>query len=223
MKIRRKLEWEYVGKPGDPYTRIEELVFYEIFQANVYNIKPEDIKNKNVLDVGGHFGMFTLFANALEAKQIVGIEANPASFAVYVQNTKDIKNLKVMNAACTNRSGDTVTISIDGMGSRINKGSTNIGTISLEHALSWFPDNEDVVVKMDIEGAEHLIIPNTDPVIIRDRVSILTIEIHDESISGPGNTIDGLKNYITNLGYRIDWQGWYSHSKDTSVIKFIRK
>lgn len=223
MKIIRKFNWEYVPVPDDPYTTVERLIFYEIFQANVYSVLFEEINNRNVLDVGGHFGFFSILASFFNAKQILGIEANPINFIKYLENTKEIKNAKAIHAACTNRTGDIVSISNDGMGSRINTGDMLVTTISFADALNSFSDKKDVVVKMDVEGAEHLILKNIDPNLFKDRVSILTLEIHDEIISGIGNSTESLKNYICNLGYDITWQGWYTHSKDTCIVKFARK
>ena len=224
MNIKKNLTWEYVPKGTEPFFEtIETFLFQEIFQTNVYSTVLEEIKNQNVLDIGAHFGFFTILASLLEAKQILSIEANPFNFTRFLKNTKDIKNLKAINAACTGQSGDILNISNDGMASRINTGSVPTTTVSFADALSFFPDKEKVFVKMDIEGAEHLIIKNTNPDLFREKVSIITLEMHDEVISGPGNTIESLKTYLLNLGYSITWQGWYTHSKDTCIVKFARK
>ena len=208
----------------------DSYIFAEMFEWNVYQVFKEDIENKNVLDIGGHIGMFSIQAHDLGAKQIIGVEANPVNFTKYVKNTKEIKNIKAINAACTNKTGDLLTISIDGVYSQINKGNTTVSTVALADALNWFPDNEDVVVKMDVEGAEHLIIPYTDPEIIRNRVSTLTIEIHDEVVSGTGKTIKGLRNYITNIGFTQTWEGYlYTNTSSgkkvneaVTMYKFVR-
>lgn len=208
----------------------DSYIFAEMFEWNVYQVFEKDLKDKNVLDIGGHIGMFTIQAHDLGAKQIIGIEANPVNFIKYVKNTRDIKNLKAINAACTHKTGELLNISIDGVYSQINKGDTTVSTVALSDALSWFPDNEDVVIKMDVEGAEHLILPNTDPTIIRNRVSMLTIEIHDETVSGPGKTIKGLRNYIANLGYTQTWEGYlYTNTVNgrktneaVTMYKFVR-
>ena len=205
-------------------------IFQEMFEWNVYQVFEEDIKGKCVLDVGGHFGMFSLLAHDLGAKQIIAIEANPVNFVNYVKNTKEINNVKVINAACTNITGDILTISIDGVRSQINKGNTNVSTVSLTDALEWFPNNEDIVLKMDIEGAEHLVLPGTSPTLLKDRVSTIVIEIHSEEISGEGNTIEKLKNYIVSIGYDIAWVGGFYTNTETgkdpnmliAIYKFIR-
>lgn len=208
----------------------DEYIYTEMFDWNVYQVFEQDLKNKNVLDVGGHFGMFTLQAHDLGAKQIIGIEANPINFVRYIQNTKEIKNLKAINAACTNKTGDLLSISIDGVYSQINKGSTTVSTISLLDALEMFNTNEDIVLKMDIEGAEHLAIPNTDPETLLKKVSIITIEIHGEKVSGPERTIKNLKDYIVSVGYKEVWEGKFftntldgkKDNNDIAIYKFIK-
>ena len=208
----------------------DEYIFTEMFEWNVYQVFEKDIKNKNVLDIGGHIGMFTIQAYELGAKQIIGIEANPINFIKYIQNTKDIKNLKAINAACTDKTGDLLTISIDGVHSQINKGDTTVSTISLTDALELFNSNEDVILKMDVEGAEHIILPNIDPEVLLKKVPIITIEIHGENVSGLGNTIKKLRDYIVSIGYIQVWEGVFftntpagkKDNNDIAMYKFVR-
>jgi len=190
-----------------PHLKLQdEFVYSEIFDWNVYNVTPEEITSKNILDIGGHFGMFDLYCNDLNAKQIITVEANPNNFVKLLQNTKDIACYKAINAAVTNNTGDFITIEDKGCQSRINQGNITISTISLTDIISWFPVNEDIVLKMDIEGAEYDIFLKS-PSFIFQRFKTIYIEIHDESVAGPGKHIDLLHQYIQNLGFIVKWQG----------------
>lgn len=221
---------ELISPPRSYLKAQNEFVYAEMYDWNVYQANREDLLNKNVLDVGGHFGMFTTVAFDHGAKQIIALEPNPVNFATFLNNTKDMPNVKGINVACTAKTGEVVKISIDGVFSQLDKGDTPVTTISLADALNLFPAEEQVVLKMDVEGAEHLIIPGTDKAVF-SRVSDIFIEIHDELISGPGNTIDSLLNYICNLGYDMAWVGkfftTYEKTSTTNnnvvVAKFKRK
>ena len=207
----------------------DDFVYTEIFDWNVYQVRPEEIAGANVLDIGGHFGMFNLYCNDLGAKQIVTVEANPNNFVTLLKNTKDITNFKAINAAVTTNTGDFINISNEGCQSRINEGDLKVSTVSLTDVVSWFPDNEDIVLKMDIEGAEYSLFLNTPSFVFR-RFNKIYIELHEESIAGPGNKISVLDSYIKSLGFNCDWEGrFYTNevsgkvsNNDIAVFKYTR-
>lgn len=207
----------------------DEFVYDEIFNWNVYELKNFEVKDQNVLDIGCHFGMFTLFAHDLGAKQIISVDADPINFSRFLKNTVEIKNLKAINVAVTSRTGDTVTIDSKGCQTAINTGTVTVGTVSLYDIVGWFPENEKIILKMDIEGAEYDVIRNA-PREVFDRFSIITMEIHSEKISGLGNHIDDLINYIIGLGFKVIWKGTFFTdtpqgrmiNPDIVVVKFIR-
>jgi FkbM family methyltransferase len=132
------------------YKELDPFVYEEMFNWNVYQLFEHEVKNKNVLDVGGHFGAFSNVCNDYGAKRIIAIEANPYNYLKYIQYTKSISNVKAVNAALTSKTGDLVTINNKGSESKIGTGDINIGTISLKDAVNLFPDNEDIYLKIQI-------------------------------------------------------------------------
>ena len=207
----------------------DDFVYTEIFEWNVYQVQPNEIANANILDIGGHYGMFDLYRRDLGAKQIIAVEANPNNFVTLLKNTKDIFNLKAINAAVTTKTGDFINISDKGCQSRINEGELKVSTVSLTDVVNWFPDNEDIVLKMDIEGAEYPLFLNTPSFVFR-RFNKIYIELHDESVAGPGNKISMLDNYIKSLGFNCDWEGRFFTNEaagkvsnnDIGVFKYTR-
>lgn len=193
----------------------DDFVYTEVFDWNVYQALPEEIHNQNILDIGGHYGMFNLFCNEYNPKQIITVEASPVNFVKLLNNTKNIRNLKAINAAVTTKTGDFITISNDGCQSQINKGNTTVSTVSLVDVVDWFPDNEDIVLKMDIEGAEYPLFFDS-PSFIFKRFNRIYIELHEESIAGPGNTIKRLNTFIQNeLRFKSVWEGRFFTNTDT--------
>jgi hypothetical protein len=96
--------------------------------------------------------------------------------------------------------------------------------------VNWFPDNEDIVLKMDIEGAEYPLFFNSPSFIFR-RFKRIYIELHEESIAGPGNTIKKLDNFIqNNLNFKSVWEGRFftntntgkESNNDIAVFKYER-
>jgi len=202
------MKYEYLKQQDD-------FVYTEIFEWNVYQAFSEEIYNENILDIGGHYGMFNLFCNEYNPKQIITVEANPNNFAKLLANTKNIRSLKAINAAVTTNTGDFITISNDGCQSQVNKGNISVSTVSLTDVVNWFPDNEDIVLKMDIEGAEYPLFFNSPSFIFR-RFKRIYIELHEESIAGPGNTIKKLDNFIqNNLNFKSVWEGRFFTNTNT--------
>jgi len=192
----------------------DDFVFTEIFVWNVYQAKPEEIAGANVLDIGGHFGMFDIYCSDLDAKQIITVEANPNNFATLLKNTKAINNIKAINAAVTNNTGDLITINNDGCKSQTGKGDISISTVSFLDVIDMFPSNEDILLKMDIEGAEYSLFFNTPKSVFR-RFKHIYIELHEESVAGPGNTIAKIDKYIKDLGFDGVWEGRFFTNKET--------
>lgn len=192
----------------------DDFVFTEIFVWNVYQAKPEEIAGANILDIGGHYGMFDILCSDLGAKQIITVEANPNNFVTLLKNTKTINNIKAINAAVTNNTGDLITINNDGCKSQIGKGDISVSTVSFLDVIDMFPSNEDILLKMDIEGAEYSLFFNT-PEYVFKRFKHIYIELHEESVAGPGNNIAKIDKFIKDLGFDGVWEGRFFTNKET--------
>jgi FkbM family methyltransferase len=208
------------------------FVYDEQFEWNVYQVFDEEIKGKNVLDIGGHFGFFTIKAHDMGAKRIVAVEANPFNYVKYLKNTKDLTNLRSINAACMPKTGEMVTINNDSGGSTVGLPGTTVTTVCLADVISWFPDNEDIVMKVDVEGSEFPIILESAPELIR-RCNIVVLEIHGpQHTHKPEYTVERLVNHMLYLGYAVTWVGNYytnwdgtkpmGNVMDLFIYKFVR-
>lgn len=204
---------------------LDDFVYKEIFDWNVYNMDSMNIMNKNVLDIGGQYGMFTIQANDLGAGKIITVEANPVNFEHLKKNTNYIKNLELINAAVSS-STTPVSISIEGGHSEVGKPGTTVNTVSLSHLTSLFEG--DIVLKMDIEGSEYDVLYTAPKDVIR-RFNIMAIEMHEFK---EGQSIKDLYNYIISLGYeevalktyfKLDSGGNKIPINDFLVYKFVRR
>ena len=205
----------------------DEFVYDEIFEWNVYQIFSVDIYNQNVLNIGGHYGMFDILCSTYNPKQMIAVEANPNNFAKLLFNTKHLRNFKAINAAVTTKTGDLLTISNEGGRSKLNEGNITVSTISFEDIVSLFPNNEDILLKMDIEGAEHDIVFNTSPAIFK-RFKKIYMEFHEWPAP---HTSAKTNEYILSLGFEKEWEGTYFtddnngnrvYSTDASVVIYRR-
>jgi FkbM family methyltransferase len=213
---------------NDFFKQVDPFVYDEMFTWNVYQANKEEYTNANVLDVGGHYGLFTYLAHTLGAKRIIAVEANPFNYLNYIKNTRDIPGVTAVNAAVSTDYGKLVTISNNSEKSTIGEGDINIATIRLSDAVELFPENEDIILKMDIEGAEYDALYNTPLNVLRKFKSI-AIEIHQ--FPGSNNKFEHLETFLQNVGFSIAHKGtFYTDMPDgtrvgndiIAVYKFVR-
>lgn len=176
----------------------EAFVYYATFIAGEYNdlkIREDDI----VIDAGANVGDFTIKA-AHKAKKgkVIAIEPIPEYVEIIKQNVSinSLNNVEIINAALSNTTGLT-KISIDSVSSSIiskKDYSIEVQTITLNDVLKRLPSKKEVVLKMDIEGAERLVFE--DPSFL-DRVRELSIELHGSE------NIQTITSILKQNGYKI--------------------
>jgi len=188
------------------FKQVDPFVYDELFTWNVYQANKDEYKNANILDIGGHYGLYTYLCHTLGAKNIVAVEANPYNYLHFIKNTLDIPNVKVINAAVSNESGKIVTIDNNSEKSTVGKGDINVATVTLKDVVQIFPENEDIILKMDIEGAEYNALYNTSTDVLR-RFSSIAIEMHEFPDSG--HKFNDLDRYIQNAGFKQVWHGTF--------------
>lgn len=193
---------------------INPYVYDEIFDWNVYRVTPEELNNANVLDIGGHYGFFSCLCAAYNAKRILGVEANPYNYLQYINTTKDCANVRAINAALYKEPNKLVSIANDSEKSILGKGDINVATVTLEQLLPYF-NNEDVFLKMDIEGAEYDILYNTSVPTLR-RFSTIAIEMH-EFPDSPHKFVE-LDAHIRYCGFATAWRGVFYTKYDDNVV-----
>ena len=160
-----------------------ESVYKEIIEDNQYKIDIDDLRGKNVLDIGANNGVFSLLAKAYGAKKIVAVESNPEVFNLLESNIKGT-DIIAINKAALARSGEKVSIgrteaysNIDGRCYVVSDKDGNIDTISLVDLFKNF-DNDDIVLKMDCEGSEYEILMHSQMLDVK-RFSTILIEMHE--------------------------------------------
>jgi FkbM family methyltransferase len=198
------------------YKAEDSFIYNEMFVWNVYGACEEEIKNMNVLDIGGHYGSFSNICNDLGAKQIIAVEANPFNYLKFIKYTKDIPNIKCINAAITDNYGEIVTIDNRGGCSTVGNGTINVATITLKDVVDLFPSNEDIFLKIDIEGGEYKAFYSSESSTIR-RFKYIAMELHQGEHP---NSYQELDNYIKSLGYiELTRGSFFINNKDGSVTE----
>lgn len=148
-------------------------------------------QNVTIVDIGAHFGYFSLFAacNSGKDSKIIAVEPDKRNYKQLEKNISDCNadNISIFNYAAGDRSGHT----------RLYQGKNpNHSIVPGYLLLDRNPDFDEVEVKtleeivrennltqidflkMDCEGAEYTIIEST-PDTILDRIKTISMEFHD--------------------------------------------
>ncbi len=172
-------------------------------------VRPGD----TVIDVGANLGYYTLAAAKLVGStgQVHAFEASPLTLPWLQQNAalNPFANIQVHGVAVTDRCGTTTfhTAPADraGYSSLRNLGDdtrsvVTVPTVSLDSLLDELPRTR--LVKIDVEGAELLVLRGMDRLLARDR-PFLILESDDAFLRQLGATAAALCGFLTSRGYEL--------------------
>jgi len=191
---------------ADAYDAIEENLFY-----NVY-FKTEELSDADtVVDLGAHVGAFTLYAllNCKYGSRIISIEPNPYAFKILINNAilfrrirSDIELYPLNVAVWSSRSlvplkltswSENVHVTRPSSEGKSAKKTIHVCALTMFDILK-ICKGKNVVLKIDIEGAEYEIFKNSTW-LEDERISHIAVEIH-------GN-IEPIVKVLKNSGFQV--------------------
>lgn len=176
----------------------------------------------NIIDIGGHYGYFSIFAhqNTDKDSQIISIEPSQENFKQLNKNIADcnIKNLRSINAAIGAQNGVSKLYKGQNVNHSIVENYTlsadsafeNITTKTLETVMQEHNIEKIDFLKLDCEGAEYAILEQT-PAAVFDKITTISMEFHDlKDQRYTGETIINilLKNKFTIVKYQYEKTNW---------------
>jgi len=183
-------------------------IYNEIFNENCYDITPEQVRGKTVIDIGANIGAFSLFAGSLNAKKIYAVEPVSSTFMQLCANINKskFKNIVPIKNAVTSVEGEFVNISLTSNpghnGLFINSSTQEtVYTTSLNEILQKIDDN-DVLLKLDCEGSEYDIIFSTSPESMK-KVSRIVLESHSD-LNPNYKGFEILENKLKEFGFQAE-------------------
>lgn len=164
--------------------------------------------NDVFLDVGASVGQWSIWA-CPEVKLVVALEPNKAAYRWLLRNTKRYKNIRRLNLAAWSISGNIDSWVELGLGStsytvrphQSNRAQKRVpvSAIGLDNLVSSLnAPMENIVVKIDVEGAELQVLDGASELLKKARVVIL--EVHQPKLS---QKIQSLQGIFQRLGYEI--------------------
>lgn len=211
---------------GDTRDMIQQYIYFfglwepELTAWITSRLSPGDV----FIDVGANIGYYSLLASTLVGRsgRVVAIEASPAIFRQLQENLarNGVGNVRSVNVAVSDRKGIV----------QLFRGPDhNIGETSVFPAAGFVPDDsveaaplEEVIprkelasarlIKIDIEGAERLVVPGIESLLHSSRTDLeLIVEFHPQYLTEPGQRADDLVKLVNSTGffaYRLENDYW---------------
>ena len=164
----------------------EERLYEEIFINNEYDITFEDMKDREIIDIGANCGMFSMKSVMMGAKKVVSVEPvqkTKDKFQSFVDRANFNDKITILKNAVSDIEGKEITISHNP-----NSGSNSIynvkddcelvSTITLSKLMQYVNGN-NILLKIDCEGSEYDIILNANSEDM-NRITKIVIEIHSD-------------------------------------------
>ena len=169
---------------------------------------------KYVVDVGANLGATTLLFNrAFPDARILAIEPVELNYGYLLHNTQGVSNITPLRmAASDKRSLIKISMPTSEQRPDIHRRFGNSGLYSVfgkdeEHSEMVQADTLDNIVdgkvdflKIDVEGAEALVLAGAKRIMTEDR-PVLVIELRTRNIEMAGNTVYEYQAYFRTLGY----------------------
>ena len=180
-------------------------VLWEEF-INVHKYVESDFKGKQVLDIGANFGFISMLAVAWGARRVVAVEMDPSNLEQLYKNAAPCPEIMVMPVAAHGFARHiSITMSPGDMKTncKVLPATSGIPALPLEDLTNLMdPNDDDMVLKVDVEGAEYDLLLCAPVQAIR-RFSMIMLETHrvPHLNAHKARKAEYLKTYMSYLGY----------------------
>jgi FkbM family methyltransferase len=171
-------------------------------------------------DIGAHIGVYTCFAvNALPDENVVAFEPNPANLEKLQRNLVYNGSPRIREVVLSNEEGfvefDNPTLRRNewgGKGSIAPEAGEESITVKARTGDTLVERSElplPTVVKMDVEGAEALVIEGMADALAHDNCRLVYCEVHHEahgrrSVESYGSTPIEVEQMLESLGFTTE-------------------
>lgn len=191
----------------------ELQILSDIFEGREYSDYFPFYKKVTIIDIGAHYGYFSIFANKNTNNQstIFAIEPSNMNFEKMTSNINKnkIKNIVGLNCAVGTKNenaklyiGNTSNNSLIRDYSLLKKEKSieEIEIKTLDTIISENKIEKIDFLKMDCEGSEYLILENISAQTF-DKISTISMEFHD--LKNEKYTAETLLNILINNNFKI--------------------
>lgn len=175
----------------------------------------EELKDGDVFyDVGANTGLYScIVANSCDQCRVVAFEPYPPNITKLIKNVKlnGLEHISIVETALSDTSGTTPI-------STPEEPTPGHGTSSITDELSDMsvptargdelitkrqmpPPN---IVKIDVEGAEPLVVDGLATALSEDRCRLVLCELHPPDLSEYGSSVSGMREKFEALGFSVE-------------------
>ena len=202
--VRARVRYE--GHTADLRLRCDGgdvFIFHEVLMSRVYHVSPDWLRSEPrvIVDLGANVGLAALaLAAQFPNARLVCVEPHPATANLLRHNRACLgSRAQVLEAAVSNTPGKMrLNLAAEHYNASLVRGGNEgieVDTITMEDVMARAGITTIDVLKMDIEGAEKLILP-ARPVWLK-QVGLLLAELHD------GYGFAELERDVAGAGLRV--------------------
>jgi FkbM family methyltransferase len=194
---------------------IEKLIFAfrEGYERELAYLENALSPGQTFIDVGANLGIYTLVASKIvgPSGRVIAFEPSSQSFSLLKSNItlNGFTNVQVYPTAVSDKIGkaflyngpDPAQNSL-GRHLRLEPKGEEVVTQPLDSALSQAPVERVHVIKIDVEGAEELVLRGADNVVTAHH-PVIIFEINHEASTRLGLSPLGARDLLNRLGYRF--------------------
>src|SRR5882762_8460461 len=194
---------------------VEKLIFVfrEGYEPELAYLERALSPGNTFVDVGANLGIYTLVASRIvgPSGRVIAFEPSSQSFSLLKANItlNGFTNVQVFPAAVSDKIGKAFLYDGPDPGQnslgrdpRLEPKGEEVVTQSLDRALSQASVECVHVIKIDVEGAEELVLRGADTVVTAHR-PIIIFEINQEASTRLGLSSRGAWDLLNRLGYRF--------------------
>jgi FkbM family methyltransferase len=210
------------------------FVFREDYEPELTFLEKILSPGKTFIDVGASFGIYSLVASQLVGRsgRVMSFEPTSASFRILEQNIalNSFVNVSASHLALSDTTGTTWLYHGDEPGSNsLGKSSAHgqkgevVSTECLDNVLHQSSVNQVDVLKMDVEGAEELVLRGAKKALTRFK-PIIIYEVVPERTAALRLSPRGAWDFLDRLGYQflvIDHDGELREQKSPAVNRNV--
>lgn len=201
-----------------PTPTIAEQVRTLTGEGPVLELLLEHLKDQEVVwDVGAGFGLYALFASArLHAGSVLAFEPEPRIRELLSTNIglNNAGNITVSPIALGDRDGEVGLFASDspnvGTSALVRRTdypvqdlSTSVRMLRGDSLLARGEAPAPAVLKIDVEGAEALVLAGLADTLQSGRVRMICCEVHPRLLPLYGSPADQFESFLTSLGFSI--------------------
>jgi FkbM family methyltransferase len=204
----------------------DPAMYREVIEANQYHLTPDKVKDRIVIDIGANIGAFSLYAAALGAKEVISIEPISDSYNTFLKNIHSLglKNITTYKKIVAKNSREFIKVSLNsnaGANSMYNVSENYevVESVTFEEIMNQI-QGDDILLKMDCEGAEYDIIMYALENSMA-RISEIMMEVHTD-LHPVYKGREVIENKLKEFGFvNVDTQQiyWWNYDEQGNRVK----